>query len=105
MAEQNNPTEHLLRAEIFEQIQRLLECLSMKERHVFKLYFFAGFSANDIAMHLHTDKSNIYNLLSRAKRKVQKERIIVSIDQYVIERKRINKKQTNILRTPPKTYS
>src|SRR5690606_17028487 len=77
-AKQKEPIASLLRAEIMDNIRSLLHCLTEKERRVFEAHFFGELAPSDIASLFGMQTANVYNLLSRSKRKVQKERIRLS---------------------------
>lgn len=100
-AKQKEPIANLLRAEIMENIRSLLHCLTEKERRVFEAHFFGELAPAEIAGLFGMQSANVYNLLSRSKRKVQKERIRLSINAYVKERSRTNLPRKKILALPP----
>ncbi|WP_405449053.1 RNA polymerase sigma factor [Paenibacillus sp. HJGM_3] len=72
---EQDPSVVVVRREMIESIRSLLQCLSQKERAVFEAHFFRQLSIHEIADLFHTSSSNIYNFLSRSRKKVQKERI------------------------------
>ncbi|TCZ75241.1 RNA polymerase sigma factor [Paenibacillus albiflavus] len=100
-AEQNSdPVRSLLRRELMDSLRSLMICLSKRERQIFEAHFFGELSPDEIAELFETTTANVYNLLSRSRAKVQKERIRVSIRIYVQHRAELGLKRVNILRAP-----
>jgi RNA polymerase sigma factor (sigma-70 family) len=100
-AEQSNdPVKSLLRSELMENLHSLLNCLSKRERQIFEAHFFRELSPCEIAELFGTTTANVYNLLSRSRAKVQKERIRISIRNYVLLRAESGQKRIHILQTP-----
>jgi RNA polymerase sigma factor (sigma-70 family) len=83
----SNPMERLIRQENLEGIKALLHCLTHKERQIFEAHFFEQLSPAEIANLFQNKVSNVYNLISRSRAKVQKERLRVQIDQYIRDRR------------------
>ncbi|MFC0216415.1 RNA polymerase sigma factor [Paenibacillus chartarius] len=96
-----DPTEALLRQEMLRGLHELLHCLSARERSVFEAHFFGELPPEEIASLLGTSKANVYNLLSRSRAKVQKERIRVSLCLYVQRRAALGLPKRRILAPPP----
>ncbi|BBH22503.1 hypothetical protein Back11_38480 [Paenibacillus baekrokdamisoli] len=96
----NDPVRNLLRRELMENLHSLLHCLSRWERQIFEAHFFRELSPSEIAELFETTTANVYNLLSRSRAKVQKERIRVTIFIYVQHRAELGLKRVNILRAP-----
>ncbi|AZN41382.1 RNA polymerase sigma factor [Paenibacillus albus] len=90
----------MLRRELMEQLHSLLHCLSKRERLIFEAHFFRELPPGEIAQLYDTTTANVYNLLSRSRAKVQKERIRVSIRLYVKQREETGQKRIHILRSP-----
>lgn len=95
-----DPVKYLLRRELMENLRSLLHCLSRRERQIFEAHFFGELSPAELAQMFDTTTANVYNLLSRSRAKVQKERIRVTIHLYVQHRAERNLKRVNILRAP-----
>lgn len=95
-----DPEKGLLRCELLQNLRDLLHCLSDRERQIFEAHFFGELSPAEIAEMFGTSTSNVYNLLSRSRGKVQKERIRVSIGIYVQRRAELGHKRVNILPPP-----
>ncbi|SEN97630.1 RNA polymerase sigma factor, sigma-70 family [Paenibacillus sp. OV219] len=90
----------MVRMELMEQLRSLLHCLSKRERQIFEAHFFGELPPGEIAQLYDTTTANVYNLLSRSRAKVQKERIRVAIKLYVKVREDTGQKRVNILRSP-----
>ncbi|WP_274362244.1 RNA polymerase sigma factor [Paenibacillus thermotolerans] len=95
-----DPVKGLLRYELLENLRELLQCLSKRERAIFEAHFFGELSPAEIAEMFGTSTANVYNLLSRSRGKVQKERIRVSISVYVKRRAELGHKRVHILPPP-----
>lgn len=82
-----DPSDELLRKEMLDTIGGLLVCLSRKEREIFEAHFFGELSPKEIAELFRTTPANVYNNISRAKAKLQTERLRVYINGYVRQRR------------------
>ncbi|MBH5318427.1 RNA polymerase sigma factor [Paenibacillus sp. GSMTC-2017] len=91
---------NLMRRELMQDLRALLHGLSKRERQIFEAHFFGELSPNEIALLFEMTTANVYNLLSRSKTKVQKERIRVAISLYVRQRAEQGMKRVHILRPP-----
>jgi RNA polymerase sigma factor (sigma-70 family) len=81
-----NPMDQLIRKETIDGIKTMLSCLTEKERSIFESYFFEQLNPKEIASLFQTKVSNVYNLLSRSKAKIQTERIRICITEHVSTR-------------------
>lgn len=90
----------MLRMELMEQLRALLHGLTKRERHVFEAHFFGELPPGEIARLFDTTTANVYNLLSRSRAKVQKERIRFAIRLYVKHRAETGQRRVHILRSP-----
>jgi RNA polymerase sigma factor (sigma-70 family) len=97
----SDPAKSMLRKELMEQLRSLLHCLSRRERQIFEAHFFRELPPEEIAQLFDTTRANVYNLLSRSRTKVQKERIRVTIRLYVRQRAELGQKRVHILQSPP----
>jgi RNA polymerase sigma factor (sigma-70 family) len=95
-----DPAGRLLRKELLDSLHALLHGLTKRERQIFEAHFFGELPPEEIAALFGTTRANVYNLLSRSRAKVQKERIRVAISGYVRKRAELGKPLVNIL-TPP----
>lgn len=95
-----DPAAALLRKELVDGIRSLLHCLSPREKRIFEAYFFEQLPPQDIAALLNTAVANVYNSISRARSKMQQERIRVHISMYVQRRRKMGK-PGKVLLAPP----
>lgn len=95
-----DPAKGMLRKELMEHLHSLLHCLSKRERQIFEAHFFRELPPAEIAQLFDMTTANVYNLLSRSRAKVQKERIRVTIRLYVQKRVETGQKGVHILRSP-----
>lgn len=93
----DNPEEHLMRLQLHEMITGLLSCLTKRERQIFESHFFDHLSPQEIAKLFSLSSTNVYQILSRSRKKVARERIRIEVDQYMIERKDLGALKTKIL--------
>ncbi|WP_175615840.1 RNA polymerase sigma factor [Piscibacillus halophilus] len=84
----NNPVEQLIRKETLQGVAILLRCLTERERKIFECFFFEQLTSKEIAELFEMKVSNIYNVISRSRNKLQRERIKVELGNYVKDRKR-----------------
>ncbi|MFC4619409.1 RNA polymerase sigma factor [Camelliibacillus cellulosilyticus] len=77
------PVEWLLRKETITGIKGLLHCLTDRERAIFEKFFFEQLSPQEMANLFGYKISNVYNLISRSRAKVQLEHIRASIRDYI----------------------
>jgi RNA polymerase sigma factor (sigma-70 family) len=82
-----DPSEELLRKEMLDTIGGLLVCLNRKEREIFEAHFFGELSPKEIAELFRTTPANVYNNISRAKVKLQNERLRIYVNGYVRQRR------------------
>lgn len=99
--ERGDPVESLIRRETLQGFTDLMHCLTRRERNIFEAFFFRQLPPPEIAALFGTTTSNVYNSLSRSKVKVQRERIQVSLRQFVLTRSVLGLPTRNILATPP----
>ncbi len=95
-----DPAAALMRKEMVEGIRQMLACLSARERHIFEAHFFRHVTPQEIAILLDTSVANVYNSLSRARSKVQRERLRMHIGMYVRHRKDSGKPKAKLLAPP-----
>ncbi|MFD0713034.1 RNA polymerase sigma factor [Paenibacillus sp. GCM10027626] len=96
-----DPAECLMREEMLSGLRDLLRILSKRERSIFEAHFFGEFPPAEIAKLFGTTAANVYNSLSRARVKVRKERIRVSIELYVRKRSEQGLPCRKVLLPPP----
>ncbi len=95
-----DPTQALLRKELIECIRSLLHCLTSRERDVFERFFLDRLPPQDIAVLLNTSVASIYNSISRARTKVQHERLRVHVSMYIEKRRKLGKPKRKLLAPP-----
>jgi DNA-directed RNA polymerase specialized sigma24 family protein len=78
----------------------VIKVLNKREREIFEAYFFQQLPPQEIASLFQTTTSNVYNILSRSRAKVQKERIRIYINHYVKERRELGLPKKRILTKP-----
>ncbi|MGO4373566.1 RNA polymerase sigma factor [Paenibacillus sp. 2TAB19] len=96
----HNPEQHMMRQETLQGIHSLIHCLSKRERNIFEARFFGELPPSEIAELFDMTTANVYNLLSRSRVKLQKERIRHSISLYVQRRSALGLPRRKLL-TPP----
>jgi RNA polymerase sigma factor (sigma-70 family) len=100
MKQLQDPSQALLRKELVDGIRSLLCCLSAREKRVFEAYFFDQIPPQNIAALLDTSVANVYNCISRARTKMQQQRIRVHVSLYVEQRKKSGKPTKKLLAPP-----
>ncbi|CAG7614962.1 RNA polymerase sigma factor [Paenibacillus allorhizosphaerae] len=92
-----NPEEHLMRTQLHEMLSSMLSCLNKRERQIFEWHFFDYLSPQEIAKLFSLSAANVYQILSRSRKKVAQQRIRVVIDQYMMDRKDLGSLKTKLL--------
>ncbi|MDQ0062797.1 RNA polymerase sigma factor (sigma-70 family) [Paenibacillus harenae] len=93
----HNPEHHMMRQETLQGIHRLIHCLSKRERSIFEARFFGELPPSEIAELFDMTTANVYNLLSRSRAKLQKERIRHSISLHVQRRSALGMPRRKLL--------
>ena len=70
--------QELLRSEIDEEVNEILSHLNENDKNLFKQYYLEGEPLEEIAIKNNTKVSNLYNRLSRGKKKIRKSIIKLS---------------------------
>jgi RNA polymerase sigma factor (sigma-70 family) len=96
-----NPEHAVIRQETLQSIHMLIRCLNKRERDIFEARFFGELPPAEIAELFDTTTANVYNMLSRSRVKLQKERIRLSISLYVEQRALLGLPRRKILAPPP----
>ncbi|MBW7456282.1 sigma-70 family RNA polymerase sigma factor, partial [Paenibacillus sepulcri] len=86
-AREDVPEEQLLRQETLHVLTGIIECLKPRERLVFESHFFDQLSPREIAKLFELSTANVYQIISRSRRKVIQEKIRVTVDSYIKTRK------------------
>jgi len=92
-----NPEERHIRQQLHEMLVATLDCLTKRERQIFESHFFEHLSPVEIAKLFSLSVANVYQILSRSRRKVAQERIRIVVDQYMIERRDLGALKINHL--------
>ncbi len=92
-----NPEERFMRRELHQTIIAVLGCLNQRERQIFESHFFEHLSPPEIAKLFSLSAANVYQIISRSRRKVAQERIRLIVDQYMMERRDWGAMSTNEL--------
>lgn len=95
-----HPEDCLIRKETLESIRLLIHCLTKREREIFEARFFGELPPQEIAALFQMTTANVYNLLSRSRAKLHKERTRISIQMYVQRRGELGLPRRNILAPP-----
>lgn len=98
----NDPADIIVRHEMLHNLRLLLHCLTKREKSIFEAHFFGELPPAEIAKLFGTTTANVYTSLSRSRSKVQKERIIVSIQGHIQSRASLGLPRRRILPSPPR---
>lgn len=82
-----SPEEALMRRELLETITQMLRCLNPRERKIVESHFFDHLSPQEIAELFRMSQPNVYQILSRSRKKLGQERIRLAVDHYICNRK------------------
>jgi RNA polymerase sigma factor (sigma-70 family) len=96
----NTPEIVSLRKEWMESIAVLLGSLPERNRQIFEAHFFRQFSPEEIAQQFQITTSNVYNIISRSKIKLQEERFKRETVKFIQQRKAWNQTKSILLSTP-----
>ncbi|WNC15616.1 RNA polymerase sigma factor [Brevibacillus brevis] len=94
------PEDVLVRKELLQTITGMLHCLSARERRIVESHFFDHLSPQEIARLFQISQANVYQLLSRSRKKLLQEKTRVAVDQYVLSRKEASMMKKAVLKTP-----
>lgn len=87
MQQDGVPEARLMRLETQQVLMDIIACLKPKERQIFESHFFDQLSPQEIAREFSLTAANVYQILSRSRKKVIQERIRVTVDAYIQTRK------------------
>ncbi|BFH62357.1 hypothetical protein PAJ34TS1_29490 [Paenibacillus azoreducens] len=91
------PEERLMRMEMQHVLLDIISCLKPRERQVFEAHFFDQLSPQEIARQFSLSSANVYQILSRSRKKVIQERIRITVDSYIQTRRDWGKMSKMIL--------
>jgi RNA polymerase sigma factor (sigma-70 family) len=100
-AHDNNPLDSYMRKEMLQSLYSLLRCLNKREKDIFESHFFDQLSPSEIAVLFETTTDNVYTSLSRSRIKVRKERIRVSLSDFISNRVSQGLPSKKVLLPPP----
>ena len=81
------PEERFMQKETLSVLTEIISCLKPRERLVFESHFFDQLSPQEIAKLFELSPSNVYQIISRSRKKVIQEKIRVTVDSYIKTRK------------------
>ncbi|XEC95898.1 RNA polymerase sigma factor [Paenibacillus tarimensis] len=96
-AREGVPEERLVQKETLETLTSIIGCLNLRERQIVESHFFDQLSPQDIAKLFQLSSANVYQILSRSRKKVIQEKIRITVDHYVRTRKDMGKMKKVIL--------
>lgn len=97
---ETDPEDQVMRRELLETIIGMLRCLTPRERQIFESFFFDQLPPEQIAELFQTSSANVYQVISRSRKKLIQEKIRVAVDQFMIERRDLEKMGKVILDQP-----
>jgi len=86
-ASANAPEEKLLQKETLHTLTDIIHCLKPRERMIFESHFFDQLSPQEIAKLFQLSSANVYQIISRSRKKVIQEKIRVTVDSYMKTRR------------------
>ena len=95
-----NPEEIVMRRELLQMIIGMLHCLQPRERKIVEAHFFDHLSPQEIARLFQLSTGNVYQILSRSRKKLVQEKTRIAVDQYVQSRKEAGMMKKAILNKP-----
>ncbi len=63
----------LIQLEVNEDVEDILRCLNSKDKELFIKYYIEGYELEEIAKENQTNVTNLYNRLSRCRKKIKKK--------------------------------
>jgi predicted DNA-binding protein YlxM (UPF0122 family) len=90
----------LVRRELLQTITGMLHCLNPRERRIVESHFFDHLSPLEIARLFQISQANVYQILSRSRKKLVQEKTRVVVDQYVKARKEAGIMKKAVLKKP-----
>lgn len=82
-----SPEDRFMRKETLRVLTEIIACLKPRERRIFESHFFDQLSPQEIAKLFQLSTANVYQVLSRTRKKVVQEKIRVTVDHYIKTRK------------------
>jgi RNA polymerase sigma factor (sigma-70 family) len=94
---QGHPEERFMQKETLRVLTQVISCLRPRERLVFESHFFDQLSPQEIARLFQLSSSNVYQIISRSRKKVIQERLRITGDSYVKTRRDMGWMKKDIL--------
>lgn len=98
--QEQDPQVQLVRQEMLEAIHLTLRALTPRERAIFEAHFFRQLPPERLAAMFDTTTGNIYNLLSRSRKKMQRERIRVHFQEFALRTSQEGRRPKRVLARP-----
>lgn len=77
----------MIKHETLRVLTDIIQCLKPRERAIFESHFFDQLSPAEIARLFNLSSSNVYQILSRSRKKVVQENLRVTVDTYIKTRR------------------
>lgn len=91
------PEKRLIQKENLEVLAGIIRALKPRERQIFEAHFFKQLSPEEIAGLFQLSKANVYQLISRSRKKVVQHNIRLVVDSYIRTRRDLGKMNKNVL--------
>ncbi|GAA4829313.1 hypothetical protein GCM10023310_02780 [Paenibacillus vulneris] len=95
-----DPQVQWMRKDLYNGLYQLLQCLTAKERAIFEAHVFRQFTPAEIAEALGVSIGSVYTAISRSRTKVQRERIRVYFQGFLLEKQQQGKPTRRVLVQP-----
>lgn len=91
------PEERILQQETLRVLTGIIQCLKPRERLIFESHFFDQLSPQEIANLFQLSSANVYQIISRSRKKVIQEKIRITVDSYIKTRRDLGIMKKKIL--------
>lgn len=81
------PESRLMQKETLRVLTEIIQCLKPRERLIFESHFFEQLSPQEIANLFQLKTANVYQIISRSRKKVIQQKIRVTVDSYIKSRR------------------
>ncbi|MRG87835.1 RNA polymerase sigma factor [Salinibacillus xinjiangensis] len=95
-----NPDQILEERDWLDAIQQLSQSLTERDQRIFEAHFFKQQPPDHIAKQFNMKISNVYNIISRTKVKLQTKAFQQEIERFIHQRQQDRSPSKNILKTP-----
>lgn len=92
-----SPEEAYTQKETLEILSGIIGCLKPRERRIFESHFFEQLSPQEIAGLFELSSANVYQIISRSRKKVIQERTRITVGSYMRMRKDMGEMKTVIV--------